>query len=34
MVNNKIVVLDAGLTVKEIAVMQTCCKGKPQAASR
>ena len=31
---NKIVVLDAGVTVKEIAAMSVCCKGKPQAVSR
>jgi hypothetical protein len=30
----KIVVLDAGFTVEEIAAMQGCCKGKPQAVSR
>ena len=30
----KIVVLDVGLTVEEIAAMAVCCKGKPSAASR
>ena len=30
----KIVVLDAGVALEEIADMQACCKGKPQAVSR
>lgn len=30
----KIVVLDAGVTLEEIAVLIECCKGKPQTPSR
>jgi hypothetical protein len=30
----KIVVLDTGVTLKEIAALDDCCKGRPQSPSR
>jgi hypothetical protein len=34
MKEKKIIVLDRGVSLEEVASQGKCCKGKPQAASR